>query len=40
MNDYQVSTGYLPGLIGCITQFHGEYYIKNWGFNAFFEAVL
>ena len=38
MRDYEVSTGYLPGLIGRITQFHGEYYIKHWDFNAFFEA--
>jgi GNAT superfamily N-acetyltransferase len=38
MPDYEVSTGYLPGLIGTIARFHGEYYIRHWGFNSFFEA--
>ena len=38
MTDFITSTGYLPGLIGRIAQFHGEYYSKHLGFEQFFEA--
>jgi GNAT superfamily N-acetyltransferase len=38
MTDFITSTGYVPGLIGRIAQFHGEYYSKRLGFGQYFEA--
>lgn len=31
---------YIPGAIGRISQLHGEYYHKHWGFGLFFEAKV
>lgn len=30
--------GYVPGILGRITQLHAEYYSKHWGFGLFFES--
>jgi len=32
--------GYWPGVIGKITELHGSYYAKNWGFDISFEAQV
>jgi len=31
-------TGYIPGVIGRISELHGIYYHQHWGFGVFFEA--
>jgi GNAT superfamily N-acetyltransferase len=28
---------YIPGLLGRVTELHGSYYHRNWGFDLFFE---
>lgn len=33
-------TGYLPGVIGKITELHAVYYHRNWGFDASFETQV
>ena len=40
MTDLKLNTGYLPGLIGRITELHALYYHEHWGFGAFFEAKV
>lgn len=32
--------GFIPGAIGRITELHGCYYSKHWGFGLFFEAKV
>ena len=32
--------GYVPGAIGRITELHGTYYEKYWGFGLFFESKV
>jgi len=34
------STGYVPGVIGRITELHAIYYKKHWGFDLFFESKV
>jgi GNAT superfamily N-acetyltransferase len=33
-------SGYLPGAIGRVAEFHGKYYHEHWGFDLFFEAKV
>jgi GNAT superfamily N-acetyltransferase len=33
-------SGYIPGAIGKITELHGVYYSRHWGFDLFFEAKV
>jgi hypothetical protein len=40
MNGYKTVTGYIPGLIGRITELHARYYSEHWGFGSFFEAKV
>lgn len=40
MSSFKIGTGYIPGIIGRITELHGNYYHKNWGFGSFFEAKV
>ena len=35
-----ILTGYRPGAIGRITELHGSYYGKEWGFDLFFESKV
>jgi len=32
--------GYVPGAIGRVTELHGRYYQREWGFGQFFEAKV
>ncbi|MEI1681807.1 bifunctional helix-turn-helix transcriptional regulator/GNAT family N-acetyltransferase [Acinetobacter baumannii] len=36
----EIVSGYRAGMIGRITQMHGNYYAKNYGFGHFFEAKV
>ena len=36
--EFQFVTGYHPGLVGRITELHAIYYVRHWGFTAFFET--
>lgn len=36
----RISKGYVPGAIGRVSELHGIYYAKNWGFGLFFEAKV
>ena len=36
--DIQLSTGYSPGFVGRVTELHADYYVRHWGFTAFFET--
>jgi len=36
--DIQFVTGYNPGLVGRVTELHANYYLRHWGFTAFFET--
>ncbi|MDF0732780.1 helix-turn-helix domain-containing GNAT family N-acetyltransferase [Pseudomonas entomophila] len=36
----EISAGYQPGLIGRISEMHGQFYARHWGFGAFFESQV
>lgn len=38
MSEIAFTNGYVPGVIGRITELHGTYYNKHWSFGLFFEA--
>jgi GNAT superfamily N-acetyltransferase len=38
--DTIISSGYVPGAIGRITELHATYYSKNWNFRLYFEAKV
>ncbi len=38
--DFEMITGYMPGLIGRITELHALYYSKNWNFGEYFEIKV
>ena len=40
MPDVQFIRGYLPGLLGRVTELHGTYYNRHWSFGLFFEAKV
>jgi len=40
MSDFEATKGYLPGLVGRITELHAKYYSQHWGFGSFFEAKV
>lgn len=40
MINYELVTGYIPGVIGRVTELHARYYSKNWGFHSYFEAKV
>ena len=33
-------TGYVPGVVGKITEVHGIYYYENWGLDVSFETEV
>jgi len=33
-------TEYVPGLLGRVTELHGRYYHRHWGFDLFFETKV
>ncbi len=35
-----IKTGYIPGVIGRISELHGTYYHQHWGFGLYFEAKV
>lgn len=37
---HTICKGYIPGLIGSVTELHALYYSKHWGFSSFFEAKV
>ncbi len=40
MNEFDLITGYIPGLIGRIAELHAKYYSKNWNFGQYFEIQV
>lgn len=38
--EISIETGYIPGSIGRISELHGIYYHKHWGFGLYFEAKV
>lgn len=40
MQDIDVQTGYVPGIIGRVTDLHARYYHEHWQFGCFFEAKV
>lgn len=40
MEGISITSGYIPGLIGRITELHATYYSKKSGFGLFFEAKV
>jgi len=38
MGDFDLVTGYTPGVIGRVSELHSLYYFEHWGFNEYFEA--
>lgn len=40
MNDYELKVGYIPGIIGRISELHAHYYSKHWNFGEYFEAKV
>lgn len=40
MERITIATGWVPGVIGRITELHGAYYARHWGFGSFFEAKV
>ncbi|PKM86285.1 MAG: GNAT family N-acetyltransferase [Firmicutes bacterium HGW-Firmicutes-12] len=40
MTNFTTIIGYLPGLIGRVTELHAKYYAENWNFGPFFEGKV
>ena len=40
MPEFRVNKGYFPGAIGQVTELHGTYYQRHWGFDLYFEAMV
>ena len=40
MSNARIITGYIPGIVGRVTELHAMYYHVHWGFGAFFEAKV
>jgi len=40
VSDFEFTTGYVPGIVGRVTELHAKYYSQHWGFGAFFEAKV
>lgn len=36
----EIRIGYIPGLIGRVTELHARYYSTNWNFGVFFESKV
>lgn len=40
MSDFDLITGYTPGVIGRVSELHSLYYFENWGFEKYFEVKV
>lgn len=40
MNDFELITGYTPGIIGRVSELHSLYYFEHWGFKEYFEIKV
>ena len=40
MSTFELKAGYLPGVIGRVTELHASYYHNHWNFGSFFEAKV
>lgn len=40
MSQIHLTRGYVPGVIGRVTELHGVYYHRHWRFGRFFEAKV
>ena len=40
MNDFELITGYTPGVIGRVSELHSLYYFEHWGFEEYFEIKV
>lgn len=40
MNSVTITSGYMPGAIGAVTQLHGAYYAEHWKLGLYFEAKV
>jgi len=40
MKNFKLMTGYIPGVIGRISELHALYYSEHWNFGKFFEAKV
>lgn len=40
MKSYELITGYIPGLIGRVSELHSIYYSEHWGFEKYFEIKV
>lgn len=40
MPEVQITSGYIPGSIGRVTELHAAYYHQHWNFGLFFEARI
>ncbi len=40
MINFNLISGYVPGLIGRVTELHAHFYSKNWNFSHYFEAKV
>ena len=40
MDNIEITSGYVPGAIGRITELHGTYYSLHWGLGLYFEAKV
>jgi GNAT superfamily N-acetyltransferase len=40
MSTFELKSGYLPGVIGRVTELHAAYYHEHWRFGSFFEAKV
>jgi len=40
MNNIEITSGYVPGAIGRITELHGTYYSLHWDLGLYFEAKV
>lgn len=40
MNDFELISGYTPGVIGRVAELHSLYYFEHWGFEEFFEIMV
>ena len=40
MHDFDLVIGYMPGVIGRITELHAQYYSENWNFGKYFEIKV
>lgn len=40
MSEFEIQIGYIPGLVGRVTELHARYYSAVWAFGSFFETKV